>query len=541
MYMDKGEFFTIKMMDLYGQYEDTLTRIVSEREMYDTNEDPAFQPYKEILHAYDMYKKINGSDPDVSEALHATCLWYIYKNIADDNDPLSFLDEITDDKGKNKVKLNFNNLAMHLIKKYCIVSAHDCIYCYIDDKYYETQDRLSKDLVKILRDIGWSDHSKVKDIINDVIYRIKQITQKFKDFPFNKKAKFLIPVRNGVIVRRNINELLPQSPVWGFTFSLPISFNKQSDTKPIKDFIRSLVNNDEDYELLLQIPAHALLQDENYQQAYLLTGQGANGKSTYITLTTHLVGGTNITAISLQELSENRFSAAELQGKLLNMYPDLPKHSLKSTGLIKALTGGDEILVEKKYAHPFKLRNKAVFCFSANELPEVSDGTFAFWRRWAIVGFPFTFKVDPTLLSKLETPENMSGYLNLVIDKMDRIENYGLTRSSKVEDAMLMWKKRSNSAYAFVSDVLEKATVDYIRYDSLYNLYLNFCEEGDFTALGKQKLTAELEKFGGIVAYATEDQQRVKVIRGIKLKKKKIPEVQPVKEPEESELKFENK
>lgn len=526
--MEKGELFTTKMLELYGSYEDTLSTIIHNREQYLSNDDPAYEPYRKVIKTYDMYMQINGSDPDISEALHATCLWYIFKYISgDDDDPSQFMDEPDEDDKKGKPKLNLNKLALYLIRKYCVVSANDCTYCYIDDKYYETADRLSKDLVKMLMHIGYSDHTKVKEIVNDIIYRVRTMTAKFKDFPFNKKAKYLIPVRNGVVVRRNINELLPQSPVWGFTFSLPTFFDKNADTKPIKDFLTSLVETDDDYELLIQIVAQALLQDENYQQAYLMTGGGSNGKSTFITLTTRLVGDTNITAVSLQEIIENRFSAAELQGKLLNMYPDLPKSSLKTTGKFKALTGADSITVEKKFAQPFKLRNKAVFAFSANALPSVDDQSFAFWRRWAILDFPFTFKVDPTLIDKLATPQNLSGYLNLVIDKMNRIEKYGLTRSSKVEDAMNMWKKRSNSAYAYVTDMLEKSATEYIKYDSLYNLYLNYCDEQDFTALGKPKFTMELEKIGAIIGHATEAQARVKVVKGIKLKKKVMPEMKP--------------
>lgn len=530
MYIEKGELFTTKMLELYRGYEDTLSGIIRERDQYLSISDPAYEPYIRIIKAHDMYVKINGSDPDISEALHATCLWYVYKYISgDDDDPTLFLDEQeADEKGKSKApKLNLNKLAMYLIRKYCIVSANECIYCYIDDKYYETQDRLSKDLVKILMQIGYSDHTKVKEIVNDVIYRVRNMTAKFKDFPFNKKSKFLIPVRNGVVVRRNINELLPQSPVWGFTFSLPVTFDKNADTTPIKEFLSSLVENDEDYELLIQIVAQALLQDENYQQAYLMTGGGSNGKSTYITLTTRLVGDTNITAVSLQEIIENRFSAAELQGKLLNLYPDLPKSSLKTTGKFKALTGSDSITVEKKFAQPFKLRNKAVFAFSANSLPSVDDSSFAFWRRWAIIDFPFTFKVDPTLIDRLATQQNLSGYLNLVIDKMNRIEKYGLTRSNKVENAMNTWKKRSNSAYAYVTDMLEKSATEFIKYDTLYNLYLNYCEEQDFTALGKPKFTMELEKIGAVLGHATEAQARVKIVKGVKLKKKVLPEMKP--------------
>jgi len=528
VYIEKGELFTTKMLELYGKYEDTLTTIINNREQYLNADDTAYEPYVKVINTHDMYKTIIESDIEIGEALHATCLWYIFKYISgDDDDPTMFIDEQEpDEHGRQKApKLNYNKLAMHLIRKYCIVSANDCIYCYIDDKYYETQDRLSKDLVKILMQIGYSDHTKVKEIINDIIYRVKQTTQKFKDFPFNKKAQFLIPVRNGVVVRRDINELLPQSPVWGFTFSLPTIYDKNADTKPIKDFLSSLVYDPENYELLIQIPAHALLQSENYQQAYCMTGGGANGKSTYISLTTKLIGDSNITAVSLQEIVENRFSSAELLGKIANFYPDLATTSLRTTGKFKALTGGDSITVEKKFAQPFKFKNKAVFAFSANSLPPINDESYAFFRRWAIIEFPFTFKVDPTLLDKLSTPENLSGYLNLVIDKMDRIEKFGLDRSTKVETAMVAWKKRSNSAYAYVNDMLEKSATDYIKYDTLFNLYLNYCETEDFTAVGKPKFTMELEKIGAVLGHTTEAQARVKIVRGIKIKKKVMPEM----------------
>lgn len=535
MYSEKGELFTTKMIDLYGHYEDTLTSIIRTRERYINSTNDADKLYKKIISTYDMSEQIKDSDKDISKALHATCLWYIFKYVSgDDEDPNLFLDEQPPtSKGEPRPpKLNLNKLAMFLIRKYCIVSANDTIYCYIDDKYYETQDRLSKDLVKLLMTIGFSDHAKVKEIINDIIYRVKNITAKFKEFPFNKKSKYLIPVRNGVIVRRNLNVLLSQSPVWGFTFSLPVTYDSNADTKVMKDFLESLVDTEEEYELLVQIPAHALLQDENYQQAYLLTGSGSNGKSTLITLITSLVGSSNVTAVSLQELNENRFAPAELQGKLLNMFPDLPNRSVKTTGIFKALTGGDEITVEKKFCQPFKMRNKAVFCFSANALPSVEDSSYAFWRRWAIINFPKTFKVDPTLPRKLTEPKNLSGFLNLVIDKMDRIEKYGLTRSTKVEDAMGMWKKRSNSAYAFVTDMIEKSATEYIKYDTLYNIYLNYCEEQDFTSLGKPKFTIELEKIGAVLGHTSEAQARVKIVKGVRLKKKAMPEIK-TNEPDE--------
>ena len=122
------------MMELYGSYKDTLTQIVQNREMYDTTEDPAYNPYKEVLKIYDLYKKINGQDTEISEALHATCLWNVFKNTSgDDDDPSQFMDEQEpDEKGKQKQpKLNLNKLANYLIKKYVITTYKDMIYCYI--------------------------------------------------------------------------------------------------------------------------------------------------------------------------------------------------------------------------------------------------------------------------------------------------------------------------------------------------------------------------------------------------------------------------
>lgn len=531
MHIDKGELFTTKMLELYGRYEDSLTEIIKNRDQYLNTEDPAYEPYVRIINTYDMSKQINGTDPDISEALHATCLWYIFKYISgDDEDPIMFLDDQEPDaKGAQRApKLNLNKLALFLIRKYCIVSFNDYIHCYIDDKYYEMpmkNGRLYKDLVKLLMTIGYSDHTKIKEIISDVIFRVNNLCAKYKEYPFNKKAKFLIPVKNGVIVRRKLNLLLTQSPAWGFTYCLSVNYDPKSDTKVINKFLKDIVDNDSDIELLLQIPAQALLQDTGYQQAYLLTGGGANGKSTFINVTKELIGKSNIVALSLQDIVENKFSSAELQGKLLNLYPDLPNSSVKTTGKFKAVTGSDTITAEKKFGQPFQLENKAVFAFSANSLPAVEDSSYAFWRRWAIIEFPHVFKVDPEFIKKLTTPENLSGFLNLIVDKMDRIETHGLTRSDKVEDAMDTWKKRSNSAYAYITDMLVRSPNDWINKETIYNLYINYCQENDYTALSKPKFTIELEQAGGIVGQTTEAQNRVRIIRGFKLKKKILPEM----------------
>jgi putative DNA primase/helicase len=234
------------------------------------------------------------------------------------NRPETFVE--LDDNGKEY--LNYDRIAEYLIKKYCIVSANGQIFMFIGSMYYNDADRLRKDIVKLLHADNFSESRKIEQIVRDILFRVKYATTKF-DYPFNKKAKFLVPVKNGVVVRRNLNCLLPKSPVWGFTYSLPIEYDRDAPTEPVMAFIRSLVAP-EDVEILIQIGAQALLQDENYQTAYLLTGDGANGKSTYLNFLLRIIGKENTTAVSIQDLVEDKFKAAELQGKLMNVYADLP-------------------------------------------------------------------------------------------------------------------------------------------------------------------------------------------------------------------------
>jgi putative DNA primase/helicase len=146
----------------------------------------------------------------------------------------------------------------------------------------------------------------------------------------------------------------------------------------------------------------------------MLVGEGANGKSTLINVIKALLGKENCSAVSLQDIAINKFSAAELLGKMVNLHPDLKADKIKDGGYFKALVSGDRIKAERKYGQPFELENKAKLIFSANEIPETDDDSYAYFRRWVIVPFNRTFEGDnrdTNLLSKLTTPEELSGLL----------------------------------------------------------------------------------------------------------------------------------
>lgn len=530
-----GKYNTNKLMELYGNNIDRINDLINKPE--DHAHDAI---YDKITYIIQCAKKFETTDIELHDVMIATACYQYYRFVSNEDEDFNTLfDEIPDSKGDMKRKLNFNSLAQYLIKKYCIISHNDVPYIFIGNQYYmdEQRKRLKKDITKILKLVDYSDHTKVNDISKDIIDRIINETQKIRKYPFNDLSNDMIPVINGVIHRKTMT-LLPHSPAFRMLYRLNAEFRPELDSKPVNDYLNSLVEIPEDADLLLQVVAQALLQDSQYQLAYIFTGDGSNGKSLFIAFTENFIGAKNYTSISLHTLTENRFAIASLEGKLLNLYPDLEKSAVKYLGIFKALTGADEVQAERKFGAPFQLKNKAVFAFSANELPEVTDATFAFWRRLCIIPFPNTFKPDPLFAQKLITPENMSIFLNLVIDKMNRIETQGLTRSNRVEEACTLWKCRSSSAFAFVNECMVKDVNGRITKPNLENLYRAYCEEKDITMQDFRNVVRELGKLNVITARTRDDQHLIYIYRGCKYNKPTVKYVTEVIDEDAPELKL---
>ena len=68
-----------------------------------------------------------------------------------------------------------------------------------------------------------------------------------------------------------------------------------------------------------------------------------------------------------------------------------------------------------KFKNYFNYVNYAKLIFSCNKLPEAKDDTSAFFRRWILINFPYTFEgvnCDKKILEKLTTEKELSIYVN---------------------------------------------------------------------------------------------------------------------------------
>lgn len=395
------------------------------------------------------------------------------------------------------------------------------IYIYEDGRYIEGRTYIEADVRRSL------DSMYTKYNVELVIAEIKADTyidrSDFKEQP-NK-----INLKNGVLDIIT-GELESHNPDYNFLYKLDIAYNQYTDCTKIKKFMNEVTSNENDLRCLEEFIGYVLYENTQFRKFLVLHGSGNNGKSLFISIVRELVGKKNTTSISLQHLETDKFAPAGLYGKKLNMFSDLPNLGLKSTGMIKSLTGGtDQISAQEKFKPSFDFVNNAKFIFSANELPEVCDESDAFWNRVMLIQFPNVFIKETdnkNLFSELTTPDELSGFLNIAIKGLQRLlKNQAFTYSLDADETYELWQdlmqQNTSELDDFVFKWLETGdNDDWTEKQALYELYKMYCNTKTISAYSIQKFGRFMKKYSFVSDYRPlEEGKRIRAYRGVKVRK----------------------
>lgn len=296
-------------------------------------------------------------------------------------------------------------------------------------------------------------------------------------------------------------ETRPFDPEFMCTTYIPVNFDDRPETRktslvecavlgvaavgPCPKIMKFLyeIMSPEDVEIVLDFIAYCLWRSYKFNIWMLFNGAGQNGKSSLINLIEAFLGGHNVSGESLQRLLEERFAVAGLFQKLANVDADLSGDLLKNTGILKKLTGNDELPAENKFKNPFKFRNCAKLIFSCNEMPKTSDATDAFFRRLVIVNFNRQFfgaAEDPNLLEKLITQDELVGLLCVVLSRLPRVLKNGIrpTNAKTMENTYEKYLGNIDPTELFYIKALTKTgnPDDLVTKDEVYESFRLFCK-----------------------------------------------------------------
>lgn len=274
-------------------------------------------------------------------------------------------------------------------------------------------------------------------------------------------------------------EQLPYNPKFVIQNKIDFNYNENSYHELLDKTLDKVVQNDENLRLLLEeMIGYTLYRRNTMQKAFILTGAGANGKSTILNIIKKLLGDQNYTAMSIQEL-EKTFEPAELHNKLANIGDDISaKYLEKSSNFKKAVTG-ETFLVQQKFGHPFMLQNYSTQIFCANDIPPVNDRSDGFGRRLIIIPFNAKFEstdsdYDPFIEDKLLTRESIEYLLKLAINGLKRVlYNKRFTESEQVKELTEKYLKENNNVLQWLDEEpkIENESVASVYQD--YNIWVS--------------------------------------------------------------------
>ena len=388
------------------------------------------------------------------------------------------------------------NLTEQVMTEYSLKTMRDNEEIYYYDintgVYHRFGDRVIKEYVEIL-------HPSIKTFqVNETILKIKRRTYVDRD-QFDNNPD-IINVQNWLL---NIwtCELKDHSPDYLSIVQLPLVYNPKSRCPNIGRYLAEVLHL-EDVLTALEIIGYNLYRTAIYEKAVMLHGNGDNGKGVFIKLLEAFVGRENCSHVPLQELDNDRFSSADLFGKLVNTFADLKSQKLLATGYFKTLVSGDSVRAQEKYGKPFSYRNCAKLIFSTNKIPDSDDKSYAYYKRWLILSFEKVFQgitKDTSLINKLTTSDKLSGLLNLALISLRQLRKDGGFKEISVEKVRKEYEYYANTVKAFLEEkcVIDLTSPEYsIPTIYLYNEYENFCQQKQVRPLDMNVFVSKLKEYG---------------------------------------------
>lgn len=408
-------------------------------------------------------------------------------------------------------------LAQYIVKKYNIITIGERereMFIYKDGMYYPGADNLViyPEIQRILGDdVDRSAKTETYHKIADATSHPRSI---FIHAPLN-----LIPLKNGVYDFET-NTLLPHSPEYRFMYQFPIIYNPEATCPLTEKFMYQVLSPDQ-RTLVEEWIGYYFYRNYMFKKAIIFVGAGDTGKTTLLEVVTHLLGRENISTISLQKMSSDKFSAAHLYNKHGNLVDELSARDITDTGAFKMATGGGTVTGEYKFGNQFSFHNFSKFTFACNRIPDVQDtNDEAYFNRWMVVRFENTIKKTiPNFVDTLKTEEERSGLFNLVMEGLRRLlkeKRFSYYNDAEATKADMM--RAGSSIAMFTSDMLECEWGHELTKDEMYNAYIEYCQKNKLSAQTKDMLGKRLSDYTSYIADGTASYGKTRVWRNVKLR-----------------------
>lgn len=387
---------------------------------------------------------------------------------------------------KNKV-FQFDVFASYLKTNNNIVKVNNQLHIYRDGIYVSNQKYVENEMIRLIPNLKRANRAEVLSYLDVLIHENVPMA------PAN-----YIAFRNGIynLFDDSFEEFSRDKVILN---KLDWDYNPEAYSEIADKTLNKLACEDEQIRTLLEeVIGYSFFRRNELRKAFILIGDKANGKSTYLDMIKTLLGDENTSALDLNELGD-RFKTAELFGKLANIGDDIGDEFIPNPAIFKKLTSGDRLNAERKGQDPFDFNSYAKLLFSANNIPRIKDKSGAVIDRLIIIPFNATFSpndpdFDPYIKYKLRSDECMTYLINIGLKGLKRvIANRKFTTCDKVQKQIEEYEEHNNPVILFFKEIDEDQIVNEPT-KRVYELYQEFCIANSFQPMSNIEFSRQVKK-----------------------------------------------
>ena len=414
-------------------------------------------------------------------------------------------DAFAEDVFYNKGTFLFDKFAEYLRNEHRIVKIGHTLHVYRDGVYVSGNLLIENAMIRHLPMLSKAKRTEVLNYLDVLIQ---------DDAPAADADH--IAFANGIYDLKT-GELKPFSPELVITNKIPWEYDPTVWSELADRTLRKFACDDDGiYALLEEVIGYMFYRRNELRKSFVLIGDKANGKSTYLDMLKTLLGDGNTSALDLSELGE-RFKTAELFGKLANIGDDIGDEFIANPAVFKKLVSGDSVNAERKGQDPFDFSSYAKLLFSANSMPRIRDKTGAVIDRIVLVPFKATFTkedpdFDPYIKYKLHDSQVMSHLINVGLKGLERVlTNRAFTTPEAVTKELEEYAVANNPVLEFFKETPVEEVVNETT-SHVYDVYMGWAVRNNLKPLGQNEFTKQANRYYGITSATRRiDRKRLRI------------------------------
>lgn len=351
--------------------------------------------------------------------------------------------------------------------------------------------------------------SKLRQVLEDM----EMDPQYCRGADFWELPEHLLNLKNGVFDLATGSFVTNERNFWPFRYCVDAQYLEDAniDTPAFDNFCRTSLGPfgyEDKTALLLEVIGYCLSAYTAGKCAMFMLGAPNSGKSVMLRFISNLLGPTavlegQICNVGLHQLG-NRFYRQCLCTARLNVCGEIESKVIDTIEAFKAITGGDAMVTEKKFADPAFMRSRAKLLFAGNLLPPLadSDPTDAFINRLTVLIFQRSIPREERDFSLEEHLwVERDAIFTKAIGALMKLSarNFEFTCPADSEQFLDEYRKNINSFSQFLNEEIERSEGTRMSKKLFFEAYARYCKDAGLPQMPRPYCISMLKQQEGVI------------------------------------------